>query len=129
MERIEAFVLELLGQPIDIALVYLVCVIVGVMVNWAKRCNELELPMMEYWRKNPARSQAAIVGTLSAFFFTMTTDPQAGKLTYIAIGYACDNLLNKAPVTGVAADILARQEAELAVQKQRVKELQAGLQV
>jgi hypothetical protein len=124
---LEQIVGELLGVPIETAIVYFICVVLGVCINWAKRCNELEVAMFEYWRSNPARSQAAILGTLCAFFLTLMTDPESGKLTYIAIGFACDNLLNKAPMTGVAADVLARQEAEIAVQNQRIRELKEGI--
>jgi hypothetical protein len=59
--------------------------------------------------------------------FTIITDPESGKLAYMAIGFACDNLLNKAPVGGKAGEIIAKQEAAIQVQEQKMKELQSGI--
>lgn len=87
---------ELLGVEPHIALMYFMCVLLGVAINWAKRSRELGLGLMEYWTSSPGRSQTAVIGTMSAFVFTMIADPESGKLAYIAIGFACDNLLNGA---------------------------------
>lgn len=115
---------ELLGVEPHLALTYLMCVIIGVGINWAKRSRELEIGLWQYWRQYPGRTQAALLGTFTAYLFTIITDPESGKLAYMAIGFACDNLLNKAPVGGAAGELLAKQEAALAVQDQRMKELQ-----
>lgn len=117
---------ELLGVEPHLALTYFMCVVIGVALNWAKRCRELNISLAQYWTANPIRSQTAIIGTVSAFLFTIITDPESGKLAYMAIGFACDNLLNKAPVGGTAADIIARQDAAIQVQEQKLKELQQG---
>ena len=117
---------ELLGVEPHLALTYLMCVFIGVAINWAKRSRELEIGLIEYWTKYPGRTQTALLGTFSAFLFTIITDPESGKLAYMAIGFACDNLLNKAPVGGTAGNVIAKQEAEIAVQEQKVKELQQG---
>lgn len=117
---------ELLGVDPHIALMYFFCVVIGVALNWAKRCRELEIGLIQYWTSNPMRSQTAVIGTISAFLFTVITDPESGKLAYMAIGFACDNLLNKAPVGGAAGEIIARQEAAIVVQEQKLKELQEG---
>lgn len=114
---------ELLGVEPHMALTYFMCVCIGVAINWAKRSRELEISLGAYWKQYPGRTQAALLGTFSAFLFTIITDPESGKLAYMAIGFACDNLLNKAPVGGTAGDIIAKQEAAIAVQEQKMKEL------
>lgn len=114
---------ELLGVEPYMALTYFMCVCIGVAINWTKRSRELEIGLLEYWTKYPGRTSSALLGTASAFLFTIITDPESGKLAYMAIGFACDNLLNKAPVGGTAGDIIAKQEAAIAVQEQKMKEL------
>jgi hypothetical protein len=113
----------LLGVEPAVALTYFLCVVIGVLINWAKRCRELDIGLLAYWTTNPVRSQTAIIGTIAAFAFTIITDPESSKLTYMAIGFACDNLLNKVPVTGAAADVIARQEAAIQVQEAKMQEI------
>lgn len=127
MELLADAVKNLLGVEPSMAITYLLCVLIGVGINWAKSSREANISLMSYWTRYPVRSQTAIIGTISAYLFTVITDPESGKLTYIAIGYACDNLLNKVPVEGKAADIIARQEAAVIVQEQRIRELTQSL--
>lgn len=127
MELLADAVKNLLGVEPALALTYLICVIIGVCINWAKSCREANISLMTYWTRYPIRSQTAIIGTISAYLFTVITDPDSGKLTYMAIGYACDNLLNKTPMEGKAADVIARQEAEVLVQEQKIRELTQAL--
>lgn len=129
MDYITSILNELFGQPLETVTVYFLCVVIGVCLNWAKRSNELGISLLAYWRQNPVRTQAALIGTFSAFFFTITTDPSSGKLTYVTIGYAFDSLLNKAPNATSDKSVMAKQEAELAVQKQKIIELEQGIKI
>lgn len=117
---------ELLGVEPHLAVTYFLCVLIGVALNWAKRCRELNIGLIAYWTTNPVRSQTALLGTISAYAFTVITDPESGKLAYMAIGFACDNLLNKVPVTGKAGDIIARQEAAIIAQSEKIKAMSSG---
>ena len=108
---------ELLGVEPHIALMYFMCVVLGVAINWAKRSRELGVGLVEYWTANPVRSQTAVIGTISAYVFTIITDPESGKLAYIAIGFACDNLLNTAKGGDSADTLRYKQIAEAAEAK------------
>ncbi len=127
MEFLATTLKQLLGVEPSMALTYFICVVIGVSINWAKACRENNLGLWQYWSRYPIRSQTAIIGTISAFLFTVITDPDSGKLTYIAIGYACDNLLNKTTAEGKAAEIQARVDAEVQVQQQKMEELVKSL--
>lgn len=86
---------EFIGVEPYLALTYLMCVILGVVINWAKRSHESGISIFAYWTQHPIRSQSAILATISAFAFTLVTDPESSKLSYVAIGFAFDNLLSK----------------------------------
>lgn len=116
---------ELVGMEPHMALTYFMCVVIGVMMNWAKRARELDVGLIEYWTSNKARSQTAIVGTICAYVFTLITDPESGKLSYIAIGFACDNLLNN-PKAGNKVEQV-RYAAVLEAAEAKIKYLE-GLQ-
>lgn len=122
------FIMELLGVSPTTALVYLICTIMGITLNWVKQCTTNDVGLLDYWRKNPKRSQIALLGTLTTFILTIIADPESGKFTYIAIGYACDNFLNNTPATGKAAEIISVQEAKMQVAQEKIKQLseQAG---
>lgn len=84
---------EFIGVEPHLALTYLMCVVLGVTINWAKRSREMGIGLFSYFTQHPIRSQTAILATLSAFAFTLVTDPESSKLSYVAIGFAFDNLL------------------------------------
>lgn len=86
---------EMVGVEPHLALTYFFCVCLGVIINWSKRSHEAGTSIWAYWSKHPIRSQTALLATFSAFAFTLVTDPESSKLSYVAIGFAFDNLLSK----------------------------------
>lgn len=117
---------EFIGVEPHIALMYLMCVTLGVIINWAKRSHATGISVWTYWTENPVRSQTAILATFSAFAFTLVTDPESSKLSYVAIGFAFDNLLSKSETAPEA--MRYKQIAEAAeIKVQAIKE--AGYEV
>jgi NhaP-type Na+/H+ or K+/H+ antiporter len=97
MEFISQVYAGVFEVPAPTLMAYFICVIIGVCINWIKQSMERGCPFKEYWSRFPVRSQLALFSTFAAFVVTAMTDPTSGKLTYVAIGFACDNLINKAP--------------------------------
>ncbi|NBK25645.1 MAG: PAS domain-containing protein, partial [Spirochaetia bacterium] len=95
---------ELLGTEPHMALMYFMCVVIGVMMNWAKRARELDVGLIEYWTSNKARSQTAIVGTFCAYVFTLITDPESGRVidanaAFVkALGATRDDLIGRTTI-------------------------------
>lgn len=121
---IESALRELLGVEPHLALTYFLCVIIGVMINWAKRARELNISLTDYWTANPGRVQTAIVGTLSAFCLTIITDPDSGKITYIAIGFALDNILDSDKPASLDNERLAAVAEAYSVSQAHLKKVQ-----
>ncbi len=114
---------EFVGVELHLALTYFLCVCLGVVINWAKRSHEAGISIWAYWTQHPIRSQTALFATFSAFAFTLVTDPESSKLSYVAIGFAFDNLLSKNEVNQTH---ISQLEEVAALQAQLKRELQDG---
>lgn len=71
-------------------------VIIGIMANVFKFMLTTKVTFLDYWLTRPKRSQAALLSTAATFLVTYASAPESAPITYIAIGFALDNLINKA---------------------------------
>lgn len=71
-------------------------VLIGVLANVFKFMLTTKVTFLDYWITRPKRSQMAAISTLGTFLVTYSATPEAPPITYIAIGFALDNLINKA---------------------------------
>lgn len=81
----------------DYILVSFLATLFGTASHYAKKCLKTEADWDTYWQNNKKNSALALVTMIGSYFGTLLADPNASLLTFAAIGYTVDSVINKAP--------------------------------
>ena len=74
-----------------------ICVNAGVVIHTVKKCNELQISIVDYWKAHKARGLSALFSIYGSYIALMLTNSGAGAGEFLAIGYMLDSMVNKAP--------------------------------
>lgn len=81
----------------DYLLISFIATMIGTASHYAKKCLRSEADWDTYWQTHKKRTALALISVVSGYLGTLLADPNASLLTFAAIGYTIDSVLNKAP--------------------------------
>lgn len=73
------------------------CVNTGIIIHSLKKCSELQISIVAYWKAHKGRGATALLSVYGSYLALMLTNASAGTGEFLAIGYMLDSILNKAP--------------------------------
>lgn len=91
--------LELLGPLTKYTWDYFVIsylfTVLGIAVHYVKKCVQEKLDFVLYWTANKQSSILVILTATASYFTTLLVDPNPNLMTFMAISYMADSMLNK----------------------------------
>lgn len=69
--------------------------LLGIATHYVKKCVQEKLDFVRYWTANKQSSVLVILTATASYFTTLLVDPNPNLMTFLAISYMADSMLNK----------------------------------